>query len=323
MWGLDTLGLAKYPDLVSHWPAGYACGVFANTFGNVWPTLKRLAAGDRCPAIRIHAVWQDDHTFNAKRDMPVIRQELTRANNLKKTWPHLDIHFSPFCEHTLKGAALRTLLNICLNDAHDLTIVNSPWTGDLVDMTGVLNEVHGNAKAPKTSYNYSFDGLPCVDADVESFKATYSSAAIFFFWTSQFNGRKNPNDPTPRPLRKAWPTKELLHSVAALREPKGKCMLPNGWIWKSHADQHEVPPEPRALKPVLLSPLKLPNFKLVEDGKVLITSSSPQSPLEGKWRYYFPKYGYKINQAATALVGDEKLIGYVNPGFRENDYRNK
>jgi hypothetical protein len=319
MWGLDVLGLAKYPELIAHWPAGQSCGVFANTFGNVWPVLKRLSAMDRCPRIRIHGVWQDDHKYNQARDLPVILKELERANELKKNWPHIDIQYSPFCEHTIKGAQLKSLINKCLQVAKDVQIVNNPWTGDL--SPNCINETHGDKAG--NFRNFSFDGVPCVDADVEAFKNTHKNVETFFFWTSQFNGRKNPNDPTPRPQRKAWPTRELLNSCAALSKPKGACDLPKGWIWKSHADQHDVPPEPRALKPVLISPLKVDNFKLVEAGVVISTSSSALPFEGGKYRYYFPKYGFKIAGEPVNLMAGDKVHGHVSPGFRQNDYRNK
>ncbi len=325
IYGIDYLGGAKYAKTVLNYhKPGVAAGFFANTFGDVWPLVRQLANGGRCPLIRIHAIWEDDHTYRPNKHNPIIIREIDKINAEAKANPDVVWQFSPFCEHMLSGTQLQRLMLLCLERVRNVTVVNSPWTGKYYFNENVVNECHNNKAPPKKGrYNFSFDGVPAVDADVEKYKTERANADVFFMWTSQCNGRKNPNDKTPRPERKAWLTGELSESLVALTKPKGNANLPKNWLWKSHADQHLVPPEPRALKPVLISPLKISKFKLVQDGKVLIESSNAQPFEDGRWRYYFPKFGYQIASAPVELVGDNKVFGKVNPGFRENDYRNK
>ena len=332
MYGLDYLGGAKFADLVlREHPTGWAAGFFANTFGNAWPLIAKLLATGRCPRVRVHAVWQDDHKYDPKRDDPVIMRELKAANSLKATFPQVEVQFSPFCEHNIKGAQLRQLFAKVKQAAGDLTLVNSVMNGDVLPPNVALNEIHGLHKPLKEPYNYSFDGTPCVDADVEGLKSAHQNVVTFFFWTSQFNGRKNPNDTTPRPQRQAWPTSQLIDSVIYLHNECGAAKLPRNHLWKSHADQHEVPkPEPRALKPVYILPIKASRVELVADnGQVVAASGGPLPFNDGRFRYYFPDYGYSMAEKARRIHGKPtvsvrvggKVVGTVNPAFRAGSFR--
>jgi hypothetical protein len=103
---------------------------------------------------------------------------------------------------------------------------------------------------------------------------------------------------------------------------KGETALPKSWLWKSHADQHDVPPEARAHKPVLLSPVKAKHFELVGDGGAVVGKSGGPQPFEdGRWRYYFPKFGYELPGRYELRAGG-KVFGVINPGFREGEFRN-
>lgn len=315
MWALDYLGGAKYKKTIldTH-PPGWGAGFFAETFGNAYPLVDALAATGTCPAIRIHLLWSDTHKFGDK-DIPEVRRLAKKYEALAKKYSTVKFYLSPFCEHNLANPG--KYLRIVEVEAPSCIPVNTPWKGAMTKR--YKNELHGNQK--RMCDIYSFDGMPCVDADVEQFKARYQDNELFFFWTSQCNGRKNPSDPTPRPERKAWPTPDLLKSLVALSEPRGATSLPRSWIWKSHADQHLTPPEPRALKPVLISPLKVERFQLIYRGKVIATSDKAQPFEDGRWRYYWPDYGYKLCGAPCTLSADGKSFGTVNPGFRQNDYR--
>lgn len=332
MYGLDYLGGAKFSDLlIREHPEGWAAGFFANAFGNVWPTVGKLLATGRCPRVRIHAVWQDDHRYDPKRDDPMIMQELKRANELKATFPKVELQFSPFCEHNIKGAQLVALFQKVRAAAAGLVLVNSPMNGDKTPEAIAMNEHHGPAKTQRGTYNYSFDGTPCVDSDVEAMKKAHAGASTFFFWTSQFNGRRNPADATPRPQRQAWPTSQLIDSVIYLSRDCGPAKLPKNHLWKSHADQHEVPkPEARALKPVYILPIKASRVELVADNGQVVAVSGPSMPFnDGRYRYYFADYGYSLAEKAVRIHGKPtvsvrvggKVVGTVNPAFRAGSFR--
>lgn len=331
MWGLDYLGGAKFGDLlVREHPEGWASGFFANTFGNAWPVIERLLATGRCPRVRIHAVWDDRHQYQPKEHDPIITRELRRANALKAKFPTIDVQFSPFCEHNIRGAQLVQLFTKVGNSAQGLTLVNSVYQGDTLP-GDVVNEVHGTHKKPRGAYNYSFDGLSAVDANTQKIKEQYCDAQTFYFWVPQFNLRKNTNDTTPRPQRKAVPTSALIDSVIYLHRDKGETKLDRKHLWKSHADQHEVPiPEQRAHKPVFISPVDARRIELVADnGQVVAVMQRTSNFTDGRPLYRLPEMGYQVAEKArrihgkptVKLVANGKVIGVVNPAFRENAYR--
>jgi hypothetical protein len=329
-YGLDVLGMAKYPKVViNNFPTGWACGVFANTFGNVWPSLAKLLATGKCPQVRIQAIWEDNHGYVPLKHDRLIKKELQAANKLKAQFPHAHVQFSPFCEHNIKGNNLVKLLDECAANARNIEIVNCPWKGDVSKK--YLNEIHGDHAIPQGPYQYSYDGTSAVDSDVDSDIKKHSRAGTFFFWIPQFNGRKNVGDTTPRPQRQAWPQKKLLESVIYLATPRGPVDFKKGWIWKSHADQHSVPkPEPRALKPVVILNIDAPKLELLgPDDKVFKSLARSGNFTDGRPMYRSLQYGYETAQEAQAKYGSPvlrvrangKIIGSVNAAFRAGNFR--
>lgn len=335
MFGIDYLGGARYPDVIlREHPAGWAAGFFINVdgFGPSWDIVRQLLATGRCPRVRLQAYWHDQHIFKPS-DTEIILDRVERTNKLKQAFPNVDIQFSPMCEHSIKGAALKALFDKVRAKARGLTLVNSPAKGDFLFERDIINEVHGTKKPPqKGVFNYSFDGTGCVDADVENFKKTYGKADTFFWWTYQNNLLLNNNDPTPRAKRKAEPTSPLLDSMIYLRNPCGIVKLPPNYLWKSHADQHKSPkPEDRAGKPVCIIPSKVARVELVcDNGQVLAASSKPGPFADGRWRYYFSDYGYNLAEKAKRIQNGNpvvslrvggKIVGTLNPAFRAGDFR--
>lgn len=327
-YGLDQLGCARYADLARReHPAGWAIGAFSKSvFGDSRPVIAPLLDSGRAPEARVHLLWSDSHTFNER--------SIREAEKEAKLWKPLSsvhkqaLQISPWCEHNARLPLLKKLREAIMSILPDCEYVNTPWKGDY--LPGARQEIHGNHDAPKGPYNYSFDGNPCVDSNVELSKEAHARADTFYLWTSQFNGRKNPNDSTPRPQRKAWPTSELIDSVIYLHRDRGSVKLPARWLWKSHADQHSVPPEPRALKPVFIIPPKVRRVELLADnGQVVAVSGSPQPFSDGRWRYYFDSFGYQLAEkarriqghAVVAVVIDGKKRGTLNPAFRQGGFR--
>ena len=328
MFGLDHLGGAKYRAVaVAEHPEGWACGSFAKTFGSAWPFANELLATGRCPRFRMQALWTN-HTYNPKRDDPQIRQELRKALALKNTHHDKDIRFSPVCENLITGQQSADLFGWLRRESQGaLVLVQSGPPSKYAD----VNEVHGDKGKPLSGrMDFSFDGQSCVDCDVEKLKRLFSDAETFYFWNAQHNGKLKDADKTPIANRKAWPVPQLIDSIIYLHRDSGKVSVPKRWTYKSHADQHSVPPEPRALKPVLIIPQKTSRVQFVADnGQVVYTSSSPQPFVDGRWRYYFSDYGYIIAEKARRIQGHSlvtvivngKAMAKLNPAFRAGDFR--
>lgn len=326
--GIDYLGLPKFSDLaIREHPAGWAAGCFAVTFGNALPHVERLLSTGRCPVFRVQLLWSDAHAFG-DGDVRQVRALSRQYQALKKKFPSVRMLISPFCEHNLRNPD--PYLDIVQQEAPDCKPVNVPWNGAL--SSKYTNEVHGTKGAPRsrTPYLYSWDGTSAVDGDAESSKETHANAQIYFWWHPSFNGRLNTNDKTPRPQRKAWPTSELIDSLIYLHRSAGEVRLPRNYLWKSHADRHNTPPEPRAYKPVLIMPPKVDRAELVADnGQVVAVSGRAQPFNDGRFRYYFSEYGYQLAEKAVRIHGkptvslrvNGKVVGVVNPAFRAGSFR--
>jgi hypothetical protein len=331
-YGIANLGLAKYADTaVKGHTKGFANVTFTNTFGDAYDAIDKLLSTGKVPFQEYNLLWKDNHNFT-KKDFPFIVKEAQKYSKLADKYPNVECAFSGATEHTLSKKDATDLAKQVLAVIPSRCVyVNNPWEGKgaFIDPSPrIWNEVHGSeAHVPKVGgkYIWNADGSDVFDFNIEVLKKRFVNAEAFVFWTSQNNGRKNRNDPTPRPQRKAWPTVELLEMEAFLATPQGAVKLPNSkYTVKPKADQHEVPPEPRALKPVFVFPINAERLELRDDsGKVVITSEKAQPFADGRMRYYFGDYGYKIVQKAKQAVlnvfakGAKKRIGRVNPGFRQ------
>lgn len=325
IYGIDLLGLAKYPTI--DLPPGFALGAFANTFGDSLPAVERLVLKG-CKHVRIHLLWSDSHTFGSA-DLRKMVSEARRVERLAAKYPDVTWEVSPFCEHNL--AAPDPYLKRCAEVAPSCTIVNTPWRGAL--SRKYKNEVHGLHSAPNTGrYNYSFDGNSAVDSDVPKIAQVMAPADVFFLWIPQFNGRKTKSDSTPRPERKAWPSQELVNSVAFLATQRGSVRILQNTLWKSHAEQSNVPPAPKELKPVLITPHDAPQAVIIAAKNRKEIARMPRYPdlyVDGRTRYYAGQWGYRLAEKAIAVSGspmcevwiNDVRIGRLNPAFRGPTFR--
>lgn len=340
-FGLDYLLGGNYAALIkSTHPAGWAAGFILNTTTqptkkpNCWSAIKNLLRTKKCPEIRLHAVWDDQHKYNKKRDLPVIVREATRAIAVAKQYQPVWVQFSPFCEHTIGKKDLEDIYSEIrkLRGSEWLTLVNSNWRGAWLRDIEILNEIHGGHKIPpgNATYNYSYDGQNCFDSDVMADRAKHKNAHTYYFWHPSMNGRLATGDTTPRPKRKAWPYKQELASAAFLATDSGvNGKLPKGYLWKSHADRHTTPPEPRAGKPVLICPVAQARIQVRSGKKVLATLSYAGAFSGGGFRYYCPEFGYVLAKRAQLLTGSPvcelviggKVVAKLNPGFRAGHFR--
>lgn len=336
LFGMDYLGGAMFPSiLLKAHPAGWAAGFFADTFGNCFGVADKLAASGKCPLIRIHGPWTA-HKYNPKQHDKAIFAAFDKTINLARKHPNVSFQFSPVCESDARGKAWQTLFTRLSdrNPSGEVALVCSVYKGEF--LKGYISEVHGPKGAPGARYNYSYDGTNAVDSDVQNDKQTHKNADVFFMWHPSFNlkyktkvteedKKKNPkvykNDTAPPKERHCKPTVELIQSLEALAPAKGKPVLQKRNLWKSHADRHETPPEARAYKPVLISPERADQAFLM-DGAVVIAKSNKREPYnDGRWRYYFPKFGFQIAQRVLRVLVGQTDVGQVNPPFREGEYR--
>lgn len=331
---IDQLGAARYPDvLVQGHPDGFGVGVFTqpDLFGDPLPALSRLNARKSIPFIRFNLRWSDPHQF-PRRDWPKIIAEAKRVSNWVAWHPGPKCYISGATEHQLNARDAADLARQVLAVIPERCVyVNNPWEGKgafIPSGPRIINEVHGDkANPPRIGGRFSFsdDGSSSVDTDFEKKKAKFKGAEFICAWHPANNGRLNTNDPTPRPQRKAWPTVELLESLQFLFTGSGMARLASNTLWKSHADRHNTPPEPRAYKPVVITPQKASKLTLKSAG-VVVASSGPAQPFQdGRYRYYFPVWGYRMARIPGGPVfdlwADNKRLGKVNPGFRAGSFR--
>lgn len=325
MFGLDYLAGAKYGDIIlKEHPVGWAAGFFDTTFGDVYPVVSKLAQSKRCPLIRIHLLWSDDHTFSEKQITAAFKSA-RRYQELATRVP-IAIELSLFCEHNLKDpdAFLDKLQMIAPN----CRLVNTPLFG--AKSKKYKNEIHNDDPPASGPYNYSFDGLNCVDADIELFKAKHSRSEVFFFWHPRFNLKWSMKDKTERPKRRAFPTKEMIRSVIYLHNSKGRTNPPAKMV-KSHAEK-DSEKDQKGDKLLLILDIEAPKVELVTPGgKPVATLPYYDKFSEGGHRYYAKDFGYQIAEKAQRLGGSPfvrvivngKRIGLINPAFRDRVYRNK
>lgn len=332
LYGIDYLGGAMYGGvLVRAHQAGFAAGFFAETFGNVWPVIDKLCATGRCPLVRVHGPWTAHKYIPAQHDKAIFAA-LEKTNRLSDKYPGIEFQFSPVCESDARGAAWQNLFKKCLHLARDIQIICSVYKGELIK--GYTAEIHGNHAIPVGAYQHSDDGTSSVDANVQADNNKHSRAKVRFFWHPSLNlkyktklsGDEIPevrkNDTSPPKQRWCKPNVEIILSLAALSVDKGAPKLKPRNLWKSHADRHATPPDPRAYKPVLISPVKANVVFLVNDAGQVVHQSTKREPYkDGRWRYYFSHYGYQIADKVLQVIADNTKVGSVNPAFREGDYR--
>lgn len=338
LWGIDQLGGARYrKQIVESHPDGFALGIFTQKelFGDGYPVVDEALSKRRIPLVRYNLRWSDTHSFS-RRDFPKIVAEARRGLPVVNKYPNVECEFSGATEHQLKPAEAAELARLVLEVIPErCKYVNNPWTnrGAFIPANSrIKNEVHGEGsyRLPGGSYNYSFDGTDAFDVNTTAIKNRHNGSDVFFFWTSQNNGRRNVGDTTPRTQRKFWPTGDLMRMQAYLATEEGRVSVPKNYTIKPKSDQHVVPPAPRELKPVFIIPTKASDVSLVGDNGSLIAVSGKGQPFaDGRTRFYFPEYGYQIAEKAKRLHGKPtanlrvggKVVGTVNPAFRAGSFR--
>lgn len=311
MYGLDLLGIAKFKDVaVKNFPAGWALGAFSQTFGDALPAVEAIIKTGKCPRVRLHLLWKDQHDFTSK-DIPLAVKEAKRVKKLVDKYPAIEWLISGCCEHKMNGALAKQFKDKILQVLPTVTYVNSYMEGG-ASLPDCINEIHGTkAREPKVRpYQFSFDGNSASDANIPAIEQTLDEANTFFFWNSKFNGKTKDEDKTPREKRTAWPDSNYMKAIIYLASIKGNTSLPKNALWKPISEKNF---------PCLITPIKSNKVELRVGGKAVHTLKYFGTYVDGRHRYYASKWGYQLGVCEVWI--NNKKYGTVNCGFRENSYR--
>jgi hypothetical protein len=207
--GIDYIGGVNYRKIIAkHHPNGFAAGFLCKASGwkNGIKAARRLAKTGRCPVMRIHGLWHDDHRFYAVDIKRAVRQA-RKVAKLADRFPDIKFYYSPWLEP--KNSALyypklyRRLTKVL------------PSTVEIV-IPGYINaidEVH-HMLPDHTPFIFSFDGRDQRTQDVQRWKRQVYQARLFFGWIYECNGLSGSSDETPRALRKHWLTARDIRAMA-------------------------------------------------------------------------------------------------------------
>ena len=325
------LGLCKYSGVAARaHPRGFGMVVFTNTFcPDSRKEIREVLDTGKVPFIEYNLKWSDTHTFTTK-DFTSIVDEAKRYARLTERYPNIACAFSGATEHQLSRRDANELAKQVLAVIPPRCVyVNNPWgRGSFIDSSDrVWNEFHGEIpkNIPAGNIIFGWDGLDAFDdPKVQDKKNKLKHAKVLAYWTSQNNGRRNRNDTTPRKDRTFWPTFELIQALGFLHTDQGTVKVPTTFTIKPKSDQHKVPPASRELKPVFILPHRARFLELRVGDKSIIKSGEAEPFADGRWRYYFPKFGYEIVKDARTNVLDLYISGpggrkqgTVNPAFRQ------
>ena len=334
LYGLDLLLMGNYGQrAVETFPAGYALGVLWEVDGIKSPVsaVEQILASGKCPVIRIHLMWKDNHKFT-NADIP---ETVMRARGVAvyvNRYPTVEFYVSPWLENEVSADLAQKVFDAIKAVLPGRTkYVNS----GPAKLPGIAKEYHHVLKGQSGKYMTSFDGVTCLDADVQKYKDNHANAEIFFFWDYAFNCKYSSKDTTPRPQRKLQPPAELIESIAAMKGNKGSTFLPANWIYKAYGEpeptaSHAIP-LPRSWKPLFIAPFTGGEIQLKCKGQVLATFKFDKPYLAGGGIYRFNNWGLSIYKKAMKLSGkpicnvwhNGKKVGSVNPIFRQGGYRNE
>lgn len=314
---MDVLGAAKYPGVLDVIPKHYAIGVFANTFGDAFPIIKRELEAGRSYA-RVNLLWSDSHSYG-DADKTAIKREAGRYQQLCKSFPGR-VALAPFTEHNLRDP--EKYLDFTQKHAPDCKIVNSVWRGNFTRNATYINEVHGDhapPKVPGVSYYYSYDGENANDANVSADIQRHANAAMFCMWNPRNNGKWSMNDTTPRPARQGWPSRDILSAQIYLFSGKGQTSISKNWIIKPLSERHGAG-DLKGDKLLIIAPIRSNQITLRRNGQKVGVLKYYGSYQGGGFRYYAQVMGWKLGAALDVFING-KQYGTINAGFRDGIFR--
>lgn len=338
--GCAFLGGARYPKTVlAEHPRDYGFQIFVDVdgFGKAYKLIEQVA-NMGVPFIIPNLIWQDGHQFKPEH----IKLAHERSKILKpiiEAHKNIDWFINPCTENELNASKFEPFAEAVRSQLKNVQIVNSPNGGGKGHRSSkYLNEFHGTDPRLRGGDGHSWDGANIVDSDVTRIKnmnLVYST-----IWNSQCNGNRKvfkddkergPKDFKDRAKRIYWPTPKQIDSwIYLYTHGKGATSLPRGWIFKSHADQHDVPPAGKDQKPVWV---KLPKFRAIEirarNGQLIDRAPYFGTFAGGGHRYYHTDWGFTLSEKAKRIQGDGlcdvfadgKKVGTINLAFRDGTFR--
>lgn len=336
-YGIDYLGGATFQStLLSNHRDGWGAGFFAETFGNAWGVVEKLAKTGKAPYIRVHALWDDLHSYGTQAQILKVKEHCRKICKLAQTYKSVKFYFSPFCEHNLSAKKMNEVFDLCrriiANHKVEVKLVNCVWKGEKVTAKDVINEIHGTHAKVGAKYIYSFDGLDCYNADTQKIKDTYKEAELFFFWTVSMNLKRKDSEKISvkeRIARSYRPKGVNIQAMYALKENKGVTNVPKIITIKPMSEDCG---DRKSNKLLILTKTKYDSIELIRNNKqqtsieVCKRFDPPSSDL---YRYYASKAGFEyVKKNLIAIKAGGKILKYENkdilfcPSFRDGTYRN-
>jgi len=332
----------KYPKVVRRNRALHKAILIHEDFDikATYQLFDDLGKDNRTPYIQAYGLWKDKHDFNSL-DIPIVVERAKRFQAIADKYPHLHFFYCPFLEHKKDAAFMYKVMDACRKVAPTLQLVNNPIKGGAY-LDGFIDEIHHddhNGKPPG-AYFYTDDGRAgtpkdsrykngSVDAPLQKIRIKYNDAVVNGKWALQDNGKANTKDETPRKNRKAWVTNTLDDSIMyTCRDQEPGVYVKKGDIYGSHSEQFSDTGGGKENKPFYItSKVRYKKLQLVaSNGKVLATETKSERYKHGDgWLYRFSKWGFQYGNEAHKMTGsylcnivaDGKVIGKVDPGFRE------
>lgn len=341
IYGLDQLGAARYKKVaIQEHPRAWAFGAFLEVsgFGTTYDVFDTLAK-EGVPVLRVQMMWKDDHKFTTK-DLPEIEKRAKKLAPIMAKYPLTVWYISPCCENELNAAQFELFAQAVRKHIPAADIVNSPNYNKGHVSNKYVNEYHHGKNRGGARVAFSFDGDNCVDSDVETYKKMYSNAEYFMFWAPQCNGnrkvfkpgdKRGPKDYVDRAKRIYWPTPKQIDSWVWLgTHTRGDSKIPLRGLYKSHGDQHTVPPSGKDQKPVWILKERYPEIVVKAQNGQVIDTAKYFGPFEGGgYRYYHTQWGFDLAEKAIRIQGHSlcnvfargKLIGRIDCAFRFGSFR--
>lgn len=339
-FGWDALGAARYKNTaISEHPREFGFGAFLDVdgFGKTYDLFDKMGSLG-VPFFHPQVMWQDNHQFKPEH-VRVVEQRCRLLAPIANKYKDKPWYISPCCENELNAAQFEPFAQAVLRQIPFAIVINSPNGGGKGHRSSKYkNEFHGNDSRLRGGDGHSWDGTNIVDSDITRIKNM--NLAYSMIWNSQCNGnrrifkpgdKRGPKDYINRKDRIFWPTPKQIDSwIYLVTHSRGATKLPNNWIFKSHGDQHTMPPSGKDQKPVWV---KLPKFKAIEvkarNGQLIDKAPYFGTFEGGGHRYYHSDWGFTLSEKARRIQGDGlcevfadgKRVGHINLAFRDGSYR--
>jgi hypothetical protein len=336
-YGMDYLLGAKYKRLIlDEHPEGFYAGFFMEEGGPLGEMPTKLLETGRCPGIRFQGLWAGKgHNYNSAAQLHRAQGLFEDAKALKRAFPDKEVQFSPFCEHNLDRKTTRHVFTTLKNQGTDgVLLVNSVWKGAIIQMEGVINEIHGmKAYPPKGRFNHSWDGTDCFASNIQEAKNRYRRAEIMFMWAPPLNcKRKLVEDIDIPPMERTYkPTAGHIRTLeyeALIR--RGKTSMVKGGILKPVAEESENF-DVKSNRVCVIVPGKYKQVEFRTSSEIIVLPYF--GPFDGGgYRYYSKDWGYEIAEQLSVLPcrligikknGEKENLGRVHPAFRCGSYRDE